>query len=97
MQRCWCCKEKKENKKDKNDKNDKNEKTVSQACYVIPFFCADNSALLRDTISKIGKRRWELGMESFDVGAAFVFRAGRMVFLEEQPQKRRRRGLAVRG
>ena len=27
----------------------------------------------------------------------FVFRAGRMVFLEEQPQKRRRRGLAVRG
>ena len=67
MQRCWCCKEKKENKKDKNDKN---EKTVSQACYVIPFFCADNSALLRDTISKIGKRRWELGMESFDVGWA---------------------------
>ena len=94
MQRCWCCKEKKENKKDKNDKN---EKTVSQACYVILFFCADNSALLRDTISKIGKRRWELGMESFDMGAAFVFGAGRMVFLEEQPQKRRRRGLAVRG
>ena len=94
LQRCWYCKEKKENKKDKKDKN---EKTVSQACYVIPFFCADNSALLRDTISKIGKRRWELGMESFDVGAAFVFRAGRMVFLEEHPQKRRRRGLAVRG
>lgn len=36
-------------------------------------------------------------MESFDVGAAFVFWAGRMVFLEEQPQKRSRRGLAVRG
>ena len=70
---------------------------MSQACYVIPFFYADNSPSLRDTISKIGKRRWELGMEFFDRGAAFVFRAGRMVFLEEQPQKRRRRGLAVRG
>lgn len=65
--------------------------------FVMPFFYADNSPSLRDTISKNGKRRWELGMESFDMGAAFVFRAGRMVFLEEQPQKRRRRGLAVRG
>lgn len=46
---------------------------MSQACYVMPFFCADNSALLRDTISKIGKRRWELGMESFDMGASFCF------------------------
>ena len=68
---------------------------MSQACYVMPFFCADNSALLRDTISKIGKRRWELGMESFDMGAAIVFLGGRMVFWVEQPQKRCRRGLAV--
>ena len=60
-------------------------------------FYADNSPSLRDTISKNGKRRWELGMESFGRGAAFVFRAGRMVLLEEQPQKRCRRGLAVRG
>ena len=36
-------------------------------------------------------------MESFDMGAAFVFRTGRMVFLEKQPQKKRRRGAAVRG
>ena len=60
-------------------------KTVSQACYVIPFFCADNSALLRDTISKIGKGdgslEWNLltwaQLLFFGLGAWYFWRSSR--------------------